>query len=251
MVTFLELGRYGRLCNQMFQIAGTIGMAKKFGYDFAFPYWKNYDHAERFKSSEDIDIQSYFENPLPLLEHTNFTKFKVPWGYHQLKILDNVSLHGHMQSEKYFMHCHKLVRHYFKMKNLSNIKIEKKSIAVHFRGGDYGDDYHPRMTMRYYENALRNLPSDHKIYIFSDEIKTCRQMFGSNVEYVETDHYMKDLFLMQQCHHFVISNSTFAWWGAWLGLQPAKQVVAPAIWFGPAAKKLQTKDIYCFGWKIV
>jgi len=238
----------------MFQIAGTIGLANKHGFKYGFPYWKNYDHAGRFKSTEDIDIQSYFKKPLPVLAKTDFSEYRVPWGFHKLKIPDNVSLIGHMQSEKYFMHCHKLIRHYFEQKEISDIVIEKESIGLHFRGADYCCAYHPRMTAEYYEKALSHLPSSHKVYVFSDEIHTCKKMFssfGSNFEYVETDHYMKDFFLMRQCHHFIISNSTFSWWAAWLGLQDNKKVVAPRIWFGPASRKLYTGDIYCDGWIII
>ena len=44
MVTFANLGRYGRLGNQMFQIASTIGIAKANGYEYAFPESVSYTH---------------------------------------------------------------------------------------------------------------------------------------------------------------------------------------------------------------
>ena len=55
MVTFAQLGRYGRLGNQMFQVASTIGIAKANGYDYVFPEWVNHDAVERFGSKEDVN----------------------------------------------------------------------------------------------------------------------------------------------------------------------------------------------------
>ena len=78
MITFNELGRYGRFGNQMFQIASTIGLATKHGYEFGFPYWMNYDHRLRFGSKENIDIQFLFKHPLPLAGETDCDRF-IQW----------------------------------------------------------------------------------------------------------------------------------------------------------------------------
>src|ERR1044072_7384933 len=105
IVTYNQLGRYGRFANQLYQIAGTIGIARKNGFDFAFPEWKNYDHAERFHSQEDIDLQKYFVNPLPVYNGPQLPDRFVDWGYHEIKLTQSCSLSGHMQSIRYFEHC--------------------------------------------------------------------------------------------------------------------------------------------------
>jgi len=250
MITFSELGKYGRLGNQMFQIASTIGLALKNEYEFGFPQWINHDHAGKFASPEDVDIYNYFENQLPEVEPGEYPLYRIPWGYYNnLNIPDNVSLSGHMQCEKYFNGFHSIIRYYFKLKKLSKIKIEPGSIAIHYRAADYGDDYHPRMAAGYYLKALDLLPRG-KIYVFSDDPKEIKKILGNNHEYVEGNHYMTDLYLMTQCNYFIIANSTFSWWGAWLSILPGKKVAAPAKWFGPACKA-SPKDIYCDGWFVL
>lgn len=231
----------------MFEIAGTIGIARKMGYDFAFPEWKNYDHLERFKSHEDIDVQKYFVNPLPVTNQP-LQEFRVPWGYHDVSPPDNRSLSGHMQSEKYFLHCESEVFHYFQLKELSDRRFEPGTVAIHLRAGDYGGDYHPIMGRDYYHAAMQYFEGP--FVVFSDDPEKAKQIIGIDAEYIEGNHYMVDFYLMSKCDHFIISNSTFSWWAAWLGRCQDKRVVAPAKWFGPAAR-ISSKDIYCRPWIVL
>lgn len=246
IVTFNMLGRYGRLANQCYQIAGVIGVARRNGFDFAFPYWKNYDHLERFGSSEDIDIQRHFVNPLPLYDGPTLPDHPVPWGYSDVQLTHSVSLSGHFQSERFFEHAIDEVRWYFRMKDEPP---QNDYVAIHVRRGDYDDRYHPRMPENYYRTAMSEFPGA-KFLVFSDDIPACREMFGSEVEYSEGD-YLQDFRLMKRCRHFIIANSSYSAMAAVLGEAKDKRVIAPRPWFGPGYAQITGEDIYGDGWKVI
>ena len=70
-------------------------------------------------------------------------------------------------------------------------------------------------------------------YIFSDNISRAKENLhnifdNDEVCYVNNDKPMTDLALMSLCKHFIIANSTFSWWGAWLGEYKNKQVLTPS-----------------------
>ena len=65
----------------------------------------------------------------------------------------------------------------------------------------------------------------------SDDIKWCREnLKDDRMVYVSghPDHH--EMLLMSMCSHNVLSNSTFSWWGAWLGETKDKTIVAPDKW---------------------
>jgi hypothetical protein len=104
------------------------------------------------------------------------------------------------------------------------------SVAVHFRR----IEYKTLLGLDYYQNSINRLKDqlvDPKFYVFSDDINWCRKNFmvDSLAHYV--DHNMDDeiaeLWLMSQCKHFIIANSTFSWWGAWLSSYSGKIIIIP------------------------
>src|SRR5262245_8062985 len=118
--TFTHLGKFGRFANGCYQIAATIGIARQNGFDFALPYWRNYNGRD-FEPDLDIDCQKEFVNSLPLYDGPPLLEHGVAFGYHpgRIKLSHSVDLHGHFQSEKYFEHAIDEVRWYFRMKDES------------------------------------------------------------------------------------------------------------------------------------
>lgn len=247
IVTFNALGRYGRAANAFYQVAGTIGIARRNGFDFAFPLLINWDHKERFGSSEDCDMYKHFVNPLPLYDGPTLPDHPIEWGYREVNLTQSVSLSGHFQSEKYFEHAVDEVKWYLRMKDEPPLN---DYVALHIRRGDYDDRYHPRIPESYYRAAMAEFPG-RRFLVFSDDIPTCKEMFGSDVEYSEGRDYLEDFKLMKRCQSFIVANSSYSAMSAVLGDAPDKKVIAPRPWFGPAYAQIDGEDIYGNTWKVI
>lgn len=246
ITTFNSLGRYGRFANGMFQICSTIGIARKNSFDFAFPYWKNHMHAESFGSTEDIDVQWHFVNPLPVYDGPALPERFIDWGYHDVTLTESVSLSGHMQSVKYFEHCLDEVKWYLRMKDEPP---RNDYVAIHVRLQDYDDAYHPRLNMDYYGPAMARFPNA-KFLVFSDDIPEAKKLFGNSVNYAE-GNYIEDFKLMKTCKHFIIGNSSYSAMAAILGEHPEKRVIAPRPWFGYKYTNITGEDIYGSDWEVI
>jgi len=126
-------------------------------------------------------------------------------------------------------------------------------VSVHVRRGDYLklSDHHPACTLEYYDKAMSKFDGC-KFLIFSDDKKWCLENFNKeNCEISFNSDAVEDLQLMSLCDHHIIANSSFSWWGAWLGRNKDKKVIAPKEWFGPAKNDHNTKDLYCKDWIVL
>ena len=162
---------------------------------------------------------------------------------------DGVCLSGYFQSEKYFKPVATVIREELAFKSSSphhdvaSLESEIRScnaVAVSVRRGDYvGHPLHEVCTPAYYNRALAyiraHVPAP-RFFIFSDDIDWCRRnMAIAASHFVDLRHCeasaVEDLRLMRACRHHIISNSTFAWWGAWLNAHADQIVVVPHKWF--------------------
>lgn len=118
------------------------------------------------------------------------------------------------------------------------------SASVHVRQGDYAANaatarYHGVCPPDYFHGAARELAERHgveRFFVFSDDPDWAQ----SNLSLPRPSEHIAhntgraahwDLWLMKQCRHHIIANSSFSWWGAWLDPRPDKAVIAPARWF--------------------
>lgn len=161
----------------------------------------------------------------------------------------NVYLDGFYQSPKYFNHIQDIIRKEFTLKkppekhivSLGETIAGEASVGIFVRRTDFiGNPDYEFVDEAYYTRALAYIAEREKIdtvYVFSDDIEWCRDhiVFPYNTIFVGNEYagerYTGKLFLMTKCKHFIIPNSTFAWWGAWLSYTPGKIVIAPQYWF--------------------
>lgn len=174
-------------------------------------------------------------------------------------------LSGFWQSFRYFEKISDLILKDFtfinplfgKWKSLL-IDIESsESVMINVRRGDYLHklDYHGVVSREYISKSIGLIErkvQNPKFFLFSDDVGWCREHFQNyenlliiNEEYYDSK-YQYYLQLMSACKHFIISNSTFAWWSVLLSKSKDKIVVAPSSWF--SKEEIVTKDIYLSDW---
>ena len=176
----------------------------------------------------------------------------------------NAYLDGYWQSPKYFESIEDIIRKDFTLKselpinirNLMEVIEKENSVCIHVRRGDYvGNKAHEVVGSEYYDKAIekmRSLTKIDKIYVFSDDIKWCEEnmKFEYPVMFVGDEYAGQKaeghLMLMKSCRNFIIPNSTFSWWGAWLGDSKDKIVVAPKQWFG--GESMSSEDLIPKEW---
>lgn len=231
----LVSSRYiGRLGNNMFQVAAAIGYANLYGCKWQcnptnpeVPGW--------FDFFPNLPRGNPPGNSYQCHDPKTFNFKKIPFQ-------GSVQLMGFFQSEKYFKHCEDEVKEVFKLPVTEGME---EFCSIHVRRGDYvqySADF-PPITTEYISAAIREMMTGKgvtKFIVFSDDIPWCKKnifSFGKGVElkFSEGRNEFEDMALMASCGNHIIANSSFSWWGAWLGVNRERHVISPRHkdWFGP------------------
>jgi hypothetical protein len=243
MIICGNLGRAGRLGNQLWQIASTLGIAHDRLDTVSFPAW---------------DYQPYFSVPAELFAGAQGTEAStlVPHLPDMAK--------PYLQDYYLFQAIENQIKEYFRPSPLARETLDvfeefyalpKPILSVHVRRGDNvpGADpgvvdkylYHPMPANHYYARAIHLYQGQYASTVcFSDDVEWCYSNIKADYyhrgtprakehtpEYADPFQDWIDLFLMAECQHHVLSNSTYGWWGAFLSgdLKP----IVPKPWFGP------------------
>jgi hypothetical protein len=273
----------GGLGNQLFQIFNLLAYSLRYKLPFYFStepiqaghrkqtYW----HTALLKSLKPfVKIpEDWRASPPTILQEHGF-------HYHPLQFYEqpHVKLFGYFQSYKYFQDQESNIFKLIQLnKTQESIKEQTQykydqTIAVHFRVGDYVNltKYHPLMPLEYYTEALIQFLRDQQ-----EEARACYTILyfceKADQTYVEThlvhkleanplfkdkfvfqciDHMLADweqLIVMSLCKNHIIANSTFSWWGAYLG--QSNKVYYPVTWFGPGQGYKYTGDLFPPNWQ--
>lgn len=132
--------------------------------------------------------------------------------------------------------------------NLEAKKLIKStnSVAIHARRGDmlgsngfcYKYGYFKR-AVKYIKNKVENP----EFFFFCDpgSVEWCKhneKIFGldfkqDKVHFIDWNkgrESFRDMQLMAECKHNIITNSSFGWWGAYLNTNPNKITCSPCVW---------------------
>jgi hypothetical protein len=262
MITFSQIGRHGRIGNQMFQYATLFALAKSKNFTLGMPY----------ANKTDIDYPNFcLKDCFPNITAIDSSNIRFRNSYHEtsfayenkiLNVQDDTDIFGYFQSEKYFANYKNELRREFQFaqKYYAEAKAIKDSfsqdaIVLHIRLGDYTwkQHYHPICDLAYYSRALESIPdvANKQILLFSDDVPQAQQILQNlNFKAMQTGNKFVEMCLMSLCEYHIIANSTFSWWGAYLS--NSKKIIAPANWFGRNSDAPQNwHDVYCENWTIL
>lgn len=259
----------GGLGNQMFRYAFGYLQSTKLKKNLYIIDLTSFESTPRNFSLEVFGIKRYIKNKTVLRFFNLFFYIlgiickKIPLlskfyirdsNYCELKTLslnNAFILDGHMQKSNYFVEDREKVKSIFtfpkvpKNHQIVDFSLNKKYVAMHIRRGDYVSDnksqeLHLVCDMDWYLKALDLLNSkidNTQLIIFTDD------EFWVKEQFKKTDHDVFvvpnnedrepwiDLYFISRCDHFIISNSSFSWWGAFLGEVEDSLVIVPEYWF--------------------
>lgn len=210
--------------------------------------WERMEPFERYRRG----VTKLLASRLPFEQRTYIEQNE--WGFDErvlnLKLNNGITyFDGLWQSELYFKDIESVIREELRIKppedNFNQAMAKKiascDSVALHVRWFDAlgTQSQTHNVAADYYRQAIslvREKVIAPHFFLFSDNALAAVSKLGIGEKEVTVVCHNKgdemayaDLWLMKQCKHFIVANSTFSWWGAWLG-EPESQstILAPA-----------------------
>lgn len=262
----LSVNIMGGLGNQLFQVAAGWAHARRTGSRFHLPHNKEPDGRPMYLDSVLHRFRHFCTpiRPMPSWWEPAATVFSTPPQPPSV----GLQMRGYFQSPAYFAEYATEIRSLFQSSPSVQKEIEHKYaflleqmdrvVVVHARRGDYcatvkSHEYHGPLPSAYYSKAMQQFPKDTLFLLVSDEplwwmqvIQEIPELQQSHFHILMESDEVLTFGLLQRFQKFILANSSFSWWAAWMADAPT--VIAPAKWFGPTGPS-EYKDLYCGHWK--
>jgi hypothetical protein len=155
-----------------------------------------------------------------------------------------------MQSAEFFSGYEKVIRSEFQIRPEFRKKFlerygeqdpARKRVVVHIRRSDYSEFGNPEigfdlcLPVSYYERSLAQIEGldSADVYFVGDDPEFSQKTFGKRLRFQHVSgSIIEDFQLIQSADVAIISNSSFAWWAAYLTSKPAACIYAPRYWLG-------------------
>jgi hypothetical protein len=248
MITFLELGKYGRLGNQLFQYAMLKSVSLETGYEIKIPNPDNivFQNQKCLLNLFNISCDYLEDNEIGNIRATFLEKDHTVFYPQVFQIPDFINFHGYFQSYQYFKKYEKQIREEFKLRAdleefgndyVRSLKTNnEKVVSVHIRRGDNSDGTNPEYLNYYGENdiltpdssfgryfypALDRFSDDNvKFLVFSGgsrtgmshnqtDIEWCKSnLVGDKFVFCQGNTDIEDFAIMKSCDHHITSHMT-------------------------------------------
>ena len=259
----------GGLGNQMFQYAFGKNISnitgRKLILDTSFLDEKNRGSGFVYRDYDldvfnlNVEVVSSFNEPVEYIQE----------DWHLLHVFQsdlieksinsknkNIYIEGYWQSPNYFNNSINDFKNFkFGIEHnsieLMNDILNSNSLMINVRRTDFvSNDFLGCLGRDYIEKALKKINySDYKCFIFSDDPEWCQENLSDLGTIVGHEHkgykFSNYLQLMSMCKLFIIPNSSFAWWSAYLSESKTK-VYYPEIWIKSYPHKI--KHLFPLNW---
>lgn len=260
MILFPEIGCWGRLGNQLFQLAVMKALALENNTECYLPE----DIYEREWHGQKC-LLSNFDHNIPLLAMDKINNFN---GIHFhdsireavnedfFKLKDDVALHGQFESEKYFNKYKDQIKNLFILKeplesqskdyieNLRNVYPGHEIVGIHYRRGDAHINVADPTPFFHFVEKIKNFFFDDKPYVFliftggsrdqgnsnESDMAFLKDSIGKeeNTVFCEENNTILEFGIMSKCDHLIMtSGSTFTWWAGYINKNPNKKIIVP------------------------
>lgn len=264
----------GRLGNQLFIYAFAQAVKKQCGQNYILSHMSGLRHfelgfAERIlnwmKSQYFFRVARVFSPPI----YRSYSDDQAIKDWQKDLSSGNVSVVGFFQSPKYFSTVEQVVKRRLKIKQsfyktfdkkFKDYFFTKKVVAIHVRRTDYKNHYVEylgyadyRLPIDYYKKALNKIQAHDLFYILvGDDKEFMENEFGFLPnKIVSKEDEITDFLILLHASICIISNSTFAWWGAYLNVNSNTRVLAPKCFLGYRENIEYPIGIYPEAWEQV
>lgn len=270
----------GGIGNQLFQISAAYALSRKLNYNLLFKknqfsgcrqgkhpstYYSNIFQSVSFIENFpniDLTVQEVSWSAYPLMDQVKYIKKSI--GDKE----KSLCLNGYFQSDFNWREYSNEIKELFTpdggvisyLKNNTDILNKYPELEtphdfafLGVRRGDYVTypDVHNPCGMTYYTEALKRM-NKKKYYILSDDIEWCKNKFtGDKFIFMDIKEDKNMLLTMALFKNYIISNSTFYWWGSFLSIYKNTRIIAPDKWIFGNSPKEKYWSIYREGMEII
>mgnify|MGYP003390832896 CR=1 FL=1 len=236
------------LGNQIWCYVVTRVIAKDKGYDFGIM------HPENFKGLDFMDLDfgrpiiggngpegerpfslpegvKYYYSEQKIVHPVSMADIRI-YDKNLINVPDDTKIDGVMQDEQYILHRKNEIRGWLKIKNEYDcFDYSSEDICIiNFRGGEFSRHKELYLTQKYWNDAVAQMQQIKKglrFIVITDDIVNAKKFFPQ----YEVLHFNigKDYSIIKNAYYLILSNSSFAWFPAWLS-DNLKYCIAPKYW---------------------